>query len=79
VSLEQVPMWRVVCDRCGESAQQDEFYAWADHGSAIDEATGHDWLVNDKGEWCPDCTIEGPDGEDIPNPEPLPEPEPKPA
>jgi hypothetical protein len=74
MALEQVPMWRVICDRCGANAQEDgEFAAWGNHGSAYDEATSHDWLVIEQGDWCPDCTLKDADGELIPNPHPLPD------
>ena len=70
MSLEQVPMYRVICDRCGTSAQEDgDYYAWADAEQA--EADADDWLLNDGGHWCPGCVIAGDDGDPVPNPAPV--------
>lgn len=50
-------MYRVVCDAegCGESAQElSDYYAWADAGTALDEATNGDWYVGEFGQFCDD-------------------------
>ena len=69
MAIAEVTMYRVICDRCGASAQDGDFYAWATKDSAIDEATGSDWLVNDDGHWCGDCTTWDEDAdEEVPKP-----------
>jgi len=48
MSIQTVPMYRVVCDHdgCDASAQDDgEHWAWSDHGYALQEATNRDWYV----------------------------------
>jgi hypothetical protein len=72
VSVEQVTMYRVICDRCGETAQQDDYYAWADFSQALDEARDAEWLITDDGDWCHDCVIPAETDEGYaPNPEPV--------
>jgi hypothetical protein len=76
MALTEVIMYRVVCDRCGASAQDDmEYYgyAWLDPAQAIEEATNDDWLITpDGGHYCRECVIYD-DGTDeyVPNPEPV--------
>jgi len=72
MSIAEVIMFRVICDRCGVSAQEDEFYAWADKDQAISEAESGDWLIRDDGHWCLRCTIyDGDTDEYLPDPAPL--------
>ncbi len=57
MSYEEVPMYRLVCDRCGLSAQEGgDYYAWADKDSAKAEAEDANWLFTGDGEFCEDCT-----------------------
>ena len=57
MACEEVTMYRLVCDRCEVSAQEDgDCYAWADKDSAKAEAEDAGWLFTDDGEFCPDCT-----------------------
>ena len=72
MSVNEVTMYRVICDRCGESAQEGDYWAWESVESAISEASASDWLVNDDGHWCPDCTIWTDENDcEIPAPGPL--------
>lgn len=55
MAIEEVTMYRVVCDApgCGLSAQENgEFHAWADAGSAIDEAVDRDWDTQGEQDFC---------------------------
>lgn len=47
MSIETVPMYRVVCDEpnCGESAQEGDYYAWIDASDALQEASDADWTT----------------------------------
>ena len=39
MSFQEVTMYRIACDGCGKSAQDDgDFYAWADKSQAETEA-----------------------------------------
>ncbi len=72
MSARQVPMYRIICDRCGVSAQEGDFYAWADEDQARCEAEESDWLTNEQGDWCNRCVIYDEAKDDyIPNPEPV--------
>lgn len=53
MSLREVIMYRVECssDGCDESPH-DGYYAWADVGVALDEASNADWYVGEFGEFC---------------------------
>ena len=67
--VEEVTMYRVVCDRCGKRDESDEYAAWADREQAIYSAEASEWLIRDNGHWCWDCTIWDEEAdEDVPNP-----------
>ena len=64
--IEEVTMYRVLCDRedCGDSPQDGDYYAWAQRDIALQDAVDADWYVTDKGTLCmehrpkcaePDC------------------------
>lgn len=36
MSIREVPMWRVECDRCGKGDESD-YWAWASRDGALDE------------------------------------------
>ena len=62
MSLKEVPMYQVICDRCEANAQEDsDYWAWADKGQAWDAASDADWLaVDGDGEtparhYCTEC------------------------
>lgn len=73
MSIKTVPMYRVVCDGCGTSAQDEgDYFAWADADQAESEAESSEWLVGDNGRhWCTGCIVCGDDGEMAPTPEAL--------
>ena len=55
MAVEEVTMYRVVCDApgCGVSAQEEsEFYAWAHAESAIDEAMNDGWDTEGEQDFC---------------------------
>ena len=55
MSLEEVTMYRVVCDAdgCSVSAQDDTDYAgWSDPATAIEVAHDADWYVGEFGYLC---------------------------
>jgi hypothetical protein len=57
MSFEEVTMYRLLCDRCGVSAQEDsDYYAWADKDSAKRGAEETQWLFTEDGAFCDDCT-----------------------
>jgi len=57
MSIQQVPMFRVLCDRCGISAQEhSDYYAWAEVEGAEIEADSSDWVIEGDNHLCPDCT-----------------------
>lgn len=43
--IKEVTMFRVICDDCGASAQEGDYYAWADTEGALEEASGADWIM----------------------------------
>ena len=47
MSIKTVEMYRVECDHdgCDEHPHYGDFYAWADEGKAIEEATNAEWYV----------------------------------
>ena len=57
MSVEEVTMYRLLCDGCGMSAQDGDYYAWADADAALFEATESDWNVIEDKHYCPECTI----------------------
>ena len=58
MSVKEVTMYRVECDGCGKGNDANStFFAWADEEAALFEAAESEWLVNDDGQWCPDCYI----------------------
>ena len=72
MSVQQVPMYRLSCDRCATSAQEGDYYAWADENEAREEASESGWLMNERGDWCNDCTVYNESTDEyVPNPEPL--------
>jgi hypothetical protein len=75
VTVQEVTMYRVVCNRCGYSAQDgSDYYAWIEPGQAVDDADGDDWLIRDDGHWCRDCVVFD-DGLDAYIPKPALKPE----
>lgn len=57
MSIKEVPMYRVVCDEDGcDASPQDstDYFAWANPGSAIDDAVSADWAVRDGLHLCED-------------------------
>jgi len=56
VSIREVPMYQVVCDRCGKHHGQDSEYAgWESPASAEDMADESEWEHIDEKHCCPDC------------------------
>ncbi len=54
--IETVTMYRVRCDRCGVSAQEDsEYYAWADEDQAREDAANADWREIAGKDYCAGC------------------------
>lgn len=72
MSITTVTMFRVICNGCGRSAQDDgEFWAWADADQAVHEATSSEWVDRGDGtHWCTRCTVCDEDGM-VPTPEAL--------
>ncbi len=58
MSIEEVPMYRVVCDGpgCAASAQDEtDYWGWADSDAAVDDAKNAGWLVTEDGKhYCED-------------------------
>lgn len=58
MAITQITMYRIVCDRCGKSAQDGtDYYAWQDKDAAVLDAENDGWLLRDDGDWCNDCTV----------------------
>ena len=55
--VEQVTMYRVVCDGCLCSAQGGDYYAWVDEEQARIEADDAGWRVIDGKDYCDDCWV----------------------
>ena len=56
MSVQEVTMYRIRCDRCAACAQdKGDFYAWADAEQAWDDAANGDWNEIDDKHYCPDC------------------------
>lgn len=54
--IETVTMYRVKCDGCGKSAQDDsEYFAWAEEDQAWFEANESEWKLIDGKHFCPEC------------------------
>lgn len=55
--IEHVTMYRVICDECGASAQDGEYYAWLESGQAWDDADNADWVGGAAGprHYCREC------------------------
>lgn len=46
MSVQEVTMYRLLCDGCGGSASDlSDFYAWADIDSAVTDAQENDWYT----------------------------------
>ena len=65
MSIQEVTMYRVVCDEPGcEASAQDgsDYYAWA-HSDAgpYEDAADADWQVTPDGDYCPDHRGDGDD------------------
>jgi len=57
MAIIEVTMYRLVCDRCGKSAQDGtDWYAWSDEDGAVNDAEDNGWLMRDDGHWCNHCT-----------------------
>ena len=56
MAIEEVTMYRVLCDRCGQPDDDDDCYAWVELDQALFVARELEWLVRDDGLWCPRCT-----------------------
>lgn len=76
MSVREVTMYRVECDAegCTDSPQDaSDYFAWAEAGTALDEAANADWYVGEFGELCwehaPRCTcgVTIRDDDDSPN------------
>jgi hypothetical protein len=58
MAIEEVTMYRMVCDTCGKSAQEGDYWAWAQPEGAIEEASESGWEffdVEPEHHYCPDC------------------------
>lgn len=54
--IEEVTMYRAVCDRCGyKCGEDDEISAWDDADYAVDIALEQDWQNINGRLLCPDC------------------------
>jgi len=57
MTIQQVPMYRVICDRCGISAhERGDYYAWTEVEGAEYEADSSDWCIEGGNHLCLDCT-----------------------
>lgn len=57
MSIKTVEMYRLVCDEPGcEASPQDggDYFAWADRGSAYDDAAYGFWTIRPNLDLCPD-------------------------
>lgn len=59
MAVRKVDMWQAVCDGCKTVAQEcnySDYWAWADSGSAVDDAIdSHGWHVVGDKHYCEDC------------------------
>ena len=56
MSVIDVESYSLVCDHCGEDVNAGTDYSgWADAETNRDIATDNGWLLNEQGDWCPDC------------------------
>jgi hypothetical protein len=63
MTLKAIPMVTVICDHCGESADEgSDFGAWSSEQSARDVAASCDWVELDGKDYCPRCVKWSEDG-----------------
>lgn len=55
MSVEEMTMYVVACDRCRKHDENEDYVAWADAEQAIYSAEASEWLVTDEGQWCYRC------------------------
>lgn len=55
MTIKPVTMYQVVCDSCGKSADDGEFFAFSDPGGALTDAGWADWKQIEGKDYCPDC------------------------
>ena len=57
MSLKEVTMYTVICDRCGKDQGKDnEIRAWDYPGFAVREALDGFWIEHKGKHYCPACT-----------------------
>ena len=66
MSIEAVEMYRVVCDRCGVSADEGTDYCcWTDAEGA-EASMNDDWLSTEGKHYCGDCRFLSRNFRDVP-------------
>ena len=55
MSIKEVKMYTVQCDRCGKVYENDEYSAWDNSDWATQYACEDDWISITKGDFCPNC------------------------
>ncbi len=62
MTLKQVVMYQVLCDRCGEPDDDSDYYAWATPDQAVDRAVDDGmWhrivnpVTHEESLYCPGC------------------------
>lgn len=55
--IKEIPMYTVICDRCGaDHGDGGEYAGWGDADYALECAEGDDWYESDDNKhFCPDC------------------------
>lgn len=74
MSLREVTMYTIVCDRCGVSVDEGTDYAaWADDTTSLQIAQDNGWLVTDDGShYCDECfDWDEETDEKVPKPSPV--------
>lgn len=54
--IKPIEMYKVICDRCGADAFEDDVYScWNSKGIAREMASNFDWVAIDDKDYCTDC------------------------
>lgn len=69
MSVKQVTMYTIICDRCGADACADTDYSCWNEPDTAREMCCDEWMEVDDKDYCPNC-ITWDDNQDKPTPKP---------
>jgi hypothetical protein len=56
--IQEVKMYTIVCDNCGEDiGASDEYLCWNDGQYAEERAMDSEWIKESDKHYCPDCYL----------------------